>query len=246
VCRVVRSFTMDIDHEYTAYGNCTIYTLDAAHEMENLGDTLKAIVPARMLTVLDGFPGSMILLAENVTIPKFSEWLRSTTESQPSIVIYEPAERFGPDAYLTLDFGPAGSKYPWTVWLDFQTGLPEHCPRPLAEVYRTVGGISHWYGESSSVISPGDVQQLTSLFPDYENLCLFDPESDIDPHDWRPWYECDGDYLCYHADGTSRWLGVNEHTPPAGAMSTHRCVTDLFAALLAKRRFNGSAQRNRS
>jgi hypothetical protein len=52
------------------WGTGVMYELDVPHEVLQLPDELRGLVPERMLTMLGGFPGSVESLASTVTTPR--------------------------------------------------------------------------------------------------------------------------------------------------------------------------------
>jgi Leucine-rich repeat (LRR) protein len=237
----------DAEHrEDTAVDDGEIYYLDTPHELGNLDERLQGLVSARMLDVLSGFPASVSSLAEATVIPSLSAWLRSAARSRGSIAVYDSTNYFPAKAFFEFDFGVTMStrgRRPWKVLVDFETGRPEHCPPSLAEVYQMLGGIQIQYGASGTLISPREAKPISLTLPDAEELFYFDADT-VDPDEWWPWFECDGDYLCYHPSGESRWFG-SEWGAPTNPMSTDRCVEDLFWVLLANKSFNGAQQIDR-
>lgn len=225
-------------------GDGKVYVLDAPSEVDQIPRRLRELVPARMLDVFARFPGSLLEPAARTRIRPFSAWLRQAAASRPSIAVYDPADNFPARAFLALDFGPrstAGGELPWIVLLDLAAGGPRRRPPALAEVHGVIGGLVLQYGGSGTLISPPEIGTLAKL-PRATRDWLFGDDATararVDPKGWRPWLECDGDYLCYRADGRSRWFG-HEWGAPTKMMSTRRCLEDLFTVLLAKREFSG-------
>jgi hypothetical protein len=231
---------MRIDRSGGTFGSGTVYELEAPHEVSQLPDQLRSLVPESMLTALGGFPSSVESLASTVTTPAFAKWLRSAARSQASILVYDVVPHTGmpSKAFLKFDFGPReGNRWNWAVLADFQTGRPEHCPPSLAEVYTSVGGITIYYGESGSLLSPAEVTPLAQADGYVDTRLVGDPPEE-DPYAWWAWFEANGDYLCYRTDGASRWFGI-ESVDSYEPAPTAQFVEKMFSAFLAKKRFNG-------
>jgi hypothetical protein len=225
-------------------GEGKVYALESVRELSELRPRLRKLVPPQMVRLAEGFPGTFRDLAGQMSSKSVAAWLRAAAKSRAAIVAYDPID-FAPKAFLELDFGlrpTAGGDLPWIVLVDCVTGAPERCPAALRAIYASLGGIQTQYGASGTLISPSEVRPLSKLRPEAPHLFEMDLiGAGVRPADWFAYFECDGDYLCYRADGRSRWFGM-EWGSSSRLISTRRCVDDLFESLRAKRYFNASEQ----
>lgn len=226
-------------------GPGSVHVLESPDEVGALPQRLRALVPPRMIELWRELPRSFEELAEGATIAALASWLREAAASRASVRVYDPKPPgMPPRAFLELGFGlrpTAGGDLPWSVLVDCRTGTPPLCPPALAEVYERLGGLVTQYGASGTLVPPSEVVPLAAKAREAPHL--FDPalggELTLEEaRGWCPWFEADGDYLCYRGDGMSRWFGF-EWGNAGELVPTGECVEELFRCLGEKRYFHG-------
>jgi hypothetical protein len=215
---------------------------DSVAELQTLRPRLRRLVGPALMDLWRGFPDSLLALRGRIRSRAVGRWLAAAAQSRAALAIYDVPKGAGAPAraFLELDFGERptpGGPMPWVVLVDGLVGRPRACPPALADVYSTLGGIATQHGASGFLAPPAEVRSLVALAREGRLGFGIDewPES---LRGWFAYFDCDGDHLCFRADGKSRWFGI-EWSPSTRLVSTRTMVDRLFETLLACEYFHG-------
>lgn len=211
-------------------GDGQVIVVERARELEQLSAGRAALVSERLARLFAGPERELEKIARGAKSKPFARWLGMAARSSITIEIYETRD-FGSSAWLALDFGTrptAGGELPFHVYATGGGGrMPRDCPPRLAEVLRGIGGLANQIGASGTLISAAELEPAWSS-PYCSHLVDEIPKSEAKR--LVPFYECDGDVVCY-SRGTDRavWLG-NEWGHHGAKTSVGKVIDDLFTA----------------
>ena len=196
-------------------GPGTVHSLRNVTELDQLSPALRDLVPSHMRELFEDSASTLTALADRIDLPSYAQWLRAAANSKTTIEVYDlpPGAGMPSVALLSFDFGtytnPHGT-FPWRLAATCKVGAPPQCPASLAAVWDSLGGIYEQYGGSGYLLEPDGVTSLAEMGDEVEHLLAQDEDSVMSREEaraWTPYFAADGDYLCYRADGASRWLG---------------------------------------
>jgi hypothetical protein len=183
--------------EDTPYGG-QIHILTEPANLERLPIAGQKLLNAYQLAQFQGFPDSLLALAETTKLSYLAQWLNTlaqATECQLEVCLTEYADPIVLLRYkLTEKWHPA---------LSFQStyGLASKIPLLLREVYDVIGRVNFdGYGYAGGVLYPPD------RYPDLGSYCEWRDENMPDYKGYMCFYESwTGDKLLVNVNGQVGW-----------------------------------------